>query len=114
MVGDNVWAVAIVGEEMPWRRLFDRGFRTAYREIVLEFFLSKLQFTPAQTRGGACIREHIFVTFNLGGVQRELMLSMWAEVLSFYTAAETETPLFYDAHVEAPVDTYTYFMVADD
>ncbi|KAI3815440.1 hypothetical protein L1987_15107 [Smallanthus sonchifolius] len=36
--------------------------------------------------------------------RHELTLPRWAEILDVYTATETETPLFYDAHMEAPVD----------
>jgi hypothetical protein len=109
-LGDRDRAERIVGQagQTPWRRLFDRGLRTAYRELTLEF-LSTFEFTPP-AQGAQDRVTHRAARFRLGGQAFELTLAEWAVHLGFYTVDETLDPRFYtDEIYSEPIQLVAYW-----
>ncbi|KAL8246463.1 hypothetical protein R6Q59_007679 [Mikania micrantha] len=82
LLGEYQRAVTIIGVDTPWRRFFDGGFLSAYREITYEFFCT-FQFVQPQTSGP---RQHPGqVQFRLGGELHRMTLPEFGVLLGLYT-----------------------------
>ncbi|KAL8209273.1 hypothetical protein R6Q57_006005 [Mikania cordata] len=71
-----------IGEETPWRRLFDMALQPSYREVTVEF-LSTFTYYPAAV---------LEVVFSMLGQRHEMSLFEYAVLSGLYW--EPETPLY--------------------
>ncbi|KAD2394117.1 hypothetical protein E3N88_41094 [Mikania micrantha] len=83
-IGERERAERWIGEETPWRRLFELAFQPSYREVVVEF-LSTFTFRP---RG---VPE---VVFSMLRQRHEMSLAEFAVITGLYWEPETVTPLY--------------------
>ncbi|KAD3338024.1 hypothetical protein E3N88_33545 [Mikania micrantha] len=83
-IGERERAEHWIGEETPWRRLFELAFQPSYREVVVEF-LSTFTFRP----GG--VPE---VVFSMLRQRHEMSLAEFAVITGLYWEPETVTPLY--------------------
>ncbi|KAL8204993.1 hypothetical protein R6Q57_010616 [Mikania cordata] len=83
-IGEREHAERWIGEETPWRRLFNMAFQPSYREVVVEF-LSTFTYRP---RG---VPEIVFYMLRQ---RHEMSLVEFAVVSGLYWEPETITPLY--------------------
>ncbi|KAL8239193.1 hypothetical protein R6Q59_015760 [Mikania micrantha] len=83
-IGERERAKRGIGEETPWRRLFEMAFQPSYREVVVEF-LSTFTFRP----GGVPK-----VVFSMLRQRHEMSLAEFAVITGLYWEPETVNPLY--------------------
>ncbi|KAL8218590.1 hypothetical protein R6Q57_021963 [Mikania cordata] len=82
---------AIIGVDTPWRRFFDDGFLSAYREITYEFFCT-FRFLHPQASGPR--QRPGQIQFRLCGELHRMTLLEFGVLLGLYTEEEIDTDLY--------------------
>ncbi|KAL8227352.1 hypothetical protein R6Q57_017184 [Mikania cordata] len=83
-IGEGDYAERWIGEETPWRRLFDMAFQRSYREVVVEF-ISTFTYRPG------AVPE---IVFSMLRQRHEMSLAEFAFISSLYWEPETVTSLY--------------------
>ncbi|KAL8208135.1 hypothetical protein R6Q57_007547 [Mikania cordata] len=91
LLGEYQRAVTIIGVDTPWRRFFEGGFLSAYREITLEFFCMFRFLHPQTSRP----RQHPGqIQFRLCSELHRMTLLEFGVLLGLYTEEEIDTDLY--------------------
>ncbi|KAL8193731.1 hypothetical protein R6Q57_026423 [Mikania cordata] len=83
-IGERERAERWIGEETPWRRLFDMAFQPSYREVVVEF-LSTFTYRP----GG--VPE---IVFSMLRQRHEMSKEEFVVISGLYWEPEIVTPMY--------------------